>query len=244
MTVLHQILAVEKGAKNRALSALTEIHRTNGKPDLFAGQSRKYAPLRDDGEQLPPENTLVQREAEFVLKEAAGILTDLFDITAQRDFTNCKAKADVVVDGRVLVKDAPCTYLLFLEKQLIDVRTLVSELPTLDPALVWNKDPNAAQYRSEELVSQRTKKEQEPLVLLQPTKEHPGKAELITKDVTCGKWYTTKLSGALPIPRKQALLTKVEKLLRAVKFAREAANTVTVSDEPKVGDAVFSYLLA
>lgn len=41
----------------------------------------------------------------------------MFDVVATQDFANCQAKADVMVEGRVLIKDAPVTHLLFLEKQ-------------------------------------------------------------------------------------------------------------------------------
>lgn len=241
-TVLHQIIAIEKGTKNRAISAVTELHKANQKPDLFAGQVRNYSPLTDDGETLPSENTLVQRQAPAVLKQAAKILTELFDVTAQRDFTNCIAKADVVVDGRVILPGVPATHLLFLEKQLVDIRTLVSALPTLDQAYTWTQDVNTGLFQSNPVTSTRTKKIEEFVVVLQPTKEHPGKHEKVTKDVTAGTWVNIKQSGALPIPRKEELLERVEKLIRAIKFAREEANGAQVAKTPAVGDAVFGYL--
>ena len=37
------------------------------------------------------------------------------------------AKADLVVDGVTLAKDLPVTYLLFLEKQLTELKAFVSK---------------------------------------------------------------------------------------------------------------------
>lgn len=242
MSALHQILAVEKGAKNRAESAVTEIHKSNQKPDLFAGQAREYTPKTEEGEKLPPENTRVQREAEKVLKQVAKIWSEVFDVTAQRDFTNCVAKADVVVDGQTIIPQAPATFLLFLEKKLLDARTLVNELPTLDPAYTWAQDVNSGLFCSNAIQTTRTKKVEDFVVVIQPTKEHAGKHEKVTRDEIAGTWTTVKQSGALPIPRKEVLIERVEKLIKAVKFAREAANATEVVPVPQVGDAIFGYL--
>jgi hypothetical protein len=236
MPVLHQILAVEKGAKNRATSLLTEIHKANQKDNLFNGQTREYHPFNSDGENLAGENVLVQRNAPDVFKQVQKVLGELFTVTAQRDYTNCNARADVKLDdGTVLVKDAPATYLLFLEKQLVDVRTLINEMPVLDPAYTWVLDENSNLFRSNTVESTRTVKMEAALVLLEPTKEHPGKAEKVVRDVGVGTWKTTKVSGALKTPRKSELLERVEEVLKAVKFAREQANTVEVGPTPLNG---------
>src|SRR3954469_9349739 len=117
MARLNQIIAVEKGVKSRSFQELTEAHHVLQKPALLAGISRTYRPKDEEGEQLPPESTRVQVKSEQVLEATAEILTKLFDVVATKDWANCAAKADVVVDGRTLVQDAPVTYLLFLEKQ-------------------------------------------------------------------------------------------------------------------------------
>ncbi|MCK2217681.1 hypothetical protein MF672_028380 [Actinomadura sp. ATCC 31491] len=131
---LNQILAVEKGVKASSQRAVTDAYHTIQKPPLLSGLSRTYQPIDDEGEQLPPESTRVQVKAEEVLAEVGKALTKLFDVTATKDWTNTVAKADVVVDGQPLIEGAPVTYLLFLEKQLVDLHTLISKLPTLDPA--------------------------------------------------------------------------------------------------------------
>ena len=61
-----------------------------------------------------------QHQAEAVLRSTATALTQLFDVTATKDWANCEARADITVDGRALLRDVPVSYLLFLEKQLTE----------------------------------------------------------------------------------------------------------------------------
>src|SRR3954468_17723214 len=102
---LNQIIAVEKGIKSGTLRDLTDAHHGLQKPALLSGISRTYQPKDEEGEQLPPESTRVQVKAEDVLRETAATLTRLFDVTATKDWANCEARADVTVEGRVLVSD-------------------------------------------------------------------------------------------------------------------------------------------
>src|SRR3954467_2151941 len=118
MTRLNQIVAVEKGIKGRSFQELTEAHHALQKSGLLSGISRTYRPKDEEGEQLPPESTRVQVKADDAIRKTVEILTELFDVTATKDWANCKATANVVVDGNTLVSDVPVTYLLFLEKQL------------------------------------------------------------------------------------------------------------------------------
>lgn len=114
MPRLNQIIAVEKGVKSRSLAELTEAHHQLQKPTLLGGIARTYRPRDEEGETLPPESTRVQVRAEDILRQTAGILTELFDVTATKDWANCEAKADVVIGERVLLRAVPVSYLLFL----------------------------------------------------------------------------------------------------------------------------------
>lgn len=241
MAKLNQILAIEKGLKTRVYAEFTELHNATQKPALMNGFHKAYQPRDEDGETYPPESQKVQHNATEVFDRVAAILTELFDITATKDRANCEAKADVVVDGRVLVKDAPATYLLFLEKQLSDLTTFIAKMAELDPGSDWTVDPSTGLFKTEPSATQRTKKLQRPIVLYDATEHHPAQTQLITEDVIAGQWVTVKHSGALPAPRKRQLLGRIEKLANAVKFAREQANSVETSEQ-KVGGAIFGYL--
>ncbi len=239
---LNQVVAIEKGTKARVGAAVTAQLRLSEKPSLFSGHSKRYVPLNDAGERYPDDNQRVQASAAGVLKECAKQYTELFDVTASKESANCSARADVIVDGQVLVKQAPVTLLLFLEKRMTDVRSVLTALPTLDEGFDWVLDENTGSYRTRDAqVTHRTKKVTKVLTLAQATDKHPAQAQTYTEDEVVGHWSTVLQSGALPVPRKAELLDRVERVLRAVKFAREEANSIE-APELRLGDAVFGYL--
>lgn len=241
MTKLNQIIAVEKGVKNRSFTELTETHHGVQKPALLAGISRSYQPKDEEGEQLPPESTRVQVRVEEVLRRTASTLTRLFDVTLTKDTANCEARADVVVDGEVLLTDVPVTYLLFLEKQLTDLYTFVRKLPVLDAADSWSFNDSADCWSTEPVRTIRTKKVPRNHVKAEATEKHPAQVEVYYEDVPVGYWTTVKFSGALPATRVAQLVERVEKLQNAVRVAREEANNREVTDL-KAGERVFAYL--
>src|SRR5690349_5779758 len=238
---LNQIIAVEKGVKSKAFADLSDAHHAVQKTGPLAGISRTYQPKDEEGEQLPAESTRVQIKAEDILREVSGTLTRLFDVTATKDWTNSAARADVVVDGRTVVAQVPVTYLLFLEKQLVDLHTFVKKLPVLDASESWSLDPSTDWWKTEPVRTIRTKKVPRNHVKAEATEKHPAQVDVYYEDVPIGYWTTVKFSGALPARRVNELLERVEKLQHAVKFAREEANGVEVTDQ-RVGDAVFGYL--
>jgi hypothetical protein len=241
MTTLHQIIAVEKGVKAKTAQDLAEAHRALGVPSLLSGISRTYQPKDDEGEQLPPESTRVQVKAEEVLGKTAEALTRLFDVTATKDWANCEAKADVVVDGRTLIADAPVSYLLFLEKQFAELHATVRKLPTLDPAEEWDLDANTGAYKTREVHTIRSRKVMRNHVVSEATAQHPAQVHVYQEDVPAGTWKTVKFSGALPAQRVNEIAARVVALHDAVKYAREHANTAVVRDV-RVGEDVFGYL--
>lgn len=240
---LCQVLAVEKGVKSRTTSTISKAYHELQKPPLLSGLSKTYKPLDEDGVRYPPENVKVQVRAEDVLKDAQKALSELFDVTAQKDWANCDAKANVLVGGKILLEDVPVTYLLFLEKQLTDIKTLVGKIPTLDTSEDWHKDDAAGLYKSSPVETTRTQKVQKPIVLYHATEEHPAQTQLVSEDVVVGRWTTVKSSGALPADRKQELLERTEKLLKAVKFAREEANSMEAPRQV-IGEVVMDYIFS
>lgn len=240
---LNQIIAVEKGAKARAQRDLTDVYHRLQKSPLLSGISRTYQPNDDEGEALPPESTKVQVKAEETLADAAHALTRLFDVTATKDWANCEARADVTVDGDTILADVPVSYLLFLEKQLTDLNTLIEKLPVLDAAEAWSFDESADVWRTEPVKTTRTKKVPRNHILYEATTEHPAQVHMYTEDIVVGTWTKVAFSGAMPARRVNELRERVEKLQRAVKFAREEANGAEVTDR-RVGGQVFGYLFA
>lgn len=241
MTLLNQIIAVEKGVKASSERAFTDAYHAIQRAPQMSGIARTYQPKDDDGDRLPDESTLVQVKVDEVIDSVKESLTRLFDVTLTKDATNAVATADIVVDETVILADVPVTYLLFLEKKATDLHTFVSKLPTLDPASRWTYDANAGAYATEPSETTKTNKVFRNHVKAEATDKHPAQVDTYTEDVIVGYWTTTKFSGALPADRKNELLDRIAKFGTAVKFARESANTQTVLDR-KAGDAVLGYL--
>lgn len=239
---LNQIIAVEKGAKGRVHQGLTELYHITQKPDLFNGFVKVYQKKNEEDESLPGEQKRVQYDVHTVLKQAERQLTEIINITSRKDWTNCKATADVKIDGKVIIEGAPVSFLLYMEKVTTDLRTLINSLPVLDPSEVWNKDENSGLQKTSPVQTYRTKKVSKPIVLYQATDKHPAQTQLIQEDIIAGFWNLEKVSGAIAKPEKDALLEKVEALLKALKEAREEANVTEEVDTPDVADAVFGYL--
>jgi hypothetical protein len=242
MSKLNQILAIEKQSKSTAHERITKVYHDLQKETLLSGISRTYDSLNEDGEKFPPEQTQVQVRVEDCLREVGDALSALFDVTATRDFANCEATADVVVDGTAILSKVPATHLLWIEKQLVDMHTLIKKLPTLPQADTWKFDQNTNCYRTDDVQTAKTKKIPKPFVKYEATKEHPAQVEVVHEDILQGYWTTVKFSGAVPATRAKELRERCEKLMSAVKFARESANETQVTPM-KVGEKIFSYLL-
>lgn len=238
---LNQILAVEKGRKSDANSAIDRAYKLIQKSDLFNGLTRTYTPKDDEGDRLPDEKQIVTVTVPGVVDEIREAFTRLIDVTAQKDKTNTEASANVVIDGVAILEDVPVTTLLFLEKQLTDLHTFVSKLPTLDITSEWEFDDASDTFRTDPVKTNRTKKIMRNHVLYDATPEHPAQVETYTEDEIVGTWEATKLSGAIEIKTQREWLDRVNDFRDAVKFARETANETEVIDV-KYGDAIFNYI--
>ncbi|MDX1947676.1 MAG: hypothetical protein SFU86_19920 [Pirellulaceae bacterium] len=241
MPKLNQIIAIQNGKKTQVKESLTQAYHQLQKPDLLAGISRTYKPKEEGGETQPPESKLVQIKVKEIVERVSRDLTDLFDVVATQDWANCQAKADVQVDGRTIVSGVPVTYLLFIEKQLVDLHTFVDKLPVLDPGEQWSFNQAQDCFASEPFQTSRTKKVPKSHVKYEATEEHPAQVEMYFEDVTVGTWTTVKYSGAIPAAERNQLLERVRKLADAVKAAREEANCCEV-ERRKVAESILGYI--
>lgn len=242
VTALNQLIALRKGVQSSTHAVLTKLHHNSQKIDLITGLTRTHRKIRDDDPDLPGEGKRVQLRASEALLEVRDALIRSWDVTAAVDWTNCVARANVVVGDVTLIEDAPATYLLWLEKQLVDLTTFVTRLPVLDPTETWHWDNNADAWASETATTTRTKKEPRNHVLSPATDRHPAQVQVFTEDVVVGYWDTIKLSGAIDGARKKQLLARLADLSAAVKVAREQAN-MTEAIDPKPAAGVFAWLL-
>lgn len=241
---LAQVLAIEKGEKNKANRAVTDLHRKSEVEKLYLGLTRTYTPTNEDGEALPDERQVVQNRAPEILREAAEILQGIWDITATKDWTNAgSARADIKVEDEVLVVNVPVSWLLYMEKELNDVETFIRKIPVLDSGEEWTWNAAINCFSSPQTWQNRTKKVPRNHVKAAATDKHPAQVEVYQEDVVIGRYNKINYSGALPSSVKEALLERVRVLRSAVLFAREEANGVQ-ADKQKVGHTLFEFLLA
>ena len=239
---LHQLLTLVTGIKNRNYKEVTDISKLFQKPDLFSGHSRVYTPKNTGDETYPDDSKNPQCNVKDLLNRIVKLEADIWDSRAARDFTNMGAKADVVVNDIILVKDAPVTWLLDMEKQMNDLRKIVELIPILDNAQVWTEDTNSGIYRSGITKTHKTKKVEKVVVLLEQTQYQQGKAEIRPEDITVGYWDQTNFSGAMPATTKKKILERINVLADAFKMARGQANKVEVQLQD-VGRSIFDYIL-
>jgi hypothetical protein len=246
MTKQHALVAIEKGLKETANKVTAPLFHAAGDPSLFAGLTKTYEPVDEDGEQYPAESVRIRATVSEVLDAFQKANSRLLDVTASKENTNREAVADVVVDGVTLIEKAPVTFLMQFEKFLQqEVRGIVVKLPTLDPAQEWSladAERKGVQV-TPEIKRHKTKKVPRVITLAPPTDKHPAQVQLVNEDVLAGYWTEKKFSGAISASRKQELTERVESLIEAVKIAREKANDVEVKDL-NVGADVFGYLFA
>lgn len=242
MPKLNQVNAILSARKGEAEKAVNELVKLLQKEQLFSGRERVYRPLDEvNGQRLPPESQKVQQRAELLIAQASEKWTELWDLVLTQDTGNQAARADVVVDGQVVLSAVPVTTLLFLDKQLAEVENFVSKLPTPDPAEEWTHDPNTGLLRSPVSESLRTTKEPTVLVKYEATDKHPAQTETYMKDVPAGYWRQVQYTGSIQADRKNAILARLKKLQDAVKLAREQANLLDV-ERKKAGAALLSFV--
>ncbi len=77
---------------------------------------------------MPSKSTNVQTSVESALVDVKKAVGDYLSVSATRDFGNCNtgARADVKVGDQVIVAQAPVSFLLSLEKELVSLQTLLS----------------------------------------------------------------------------------------------------------------------
>lgn len=242
MGKLHELLAVEPDLKAEAQRVISQLKSlfTEGKGRLV-GQIRTYQPLTEGEEVFEPEITELATSVGEELSRTRPSLSAWIDAALQKETTNQRSKADLVVEGKVIFKDLPAPALLNLESKLAEIRQVYASIPTNDPAERWKVDEQSGAFVSESRVTYRTRKVQKAHVLYEATKEHPAQVQPYSEDVRAGTWTAVLQSGMLTPKDKRERLERVDELIKAVKQARMRANDIEV-ESIHLGDKLFNYI--
>jgi len=240
---LSQVLAIEKAAKQKANDVGAAAHKTLQKAETFFGMRREFVPHDDADESLkkPPETKPVQASASELLKNFLDAQAHLCNVTLTKDVGNTQAFANLDLGGPAPIS-LPVTYLIWLEKQANDLRTLFLSIPVLGADRSWSpaqQDPDL--WESDTNITQAFKKVKKIYTLAPATDKHPAQTQLLDEDVFAGVWKTTYQARAMEPKKRQALITKAETLIRKIKEAREEANARSV-EEMDFGSALLGFL--
>lgn len=243
---MHQLLAVEPDLGKKADALVIEAKATFSKADRFEGQVRKVemfdlARAKEETTDSKAVVTTVDEKLAFVIPA----IVNYFDSLYQKELGNQTAKADLIVDGVVIAKDVPATFLLGMEKRLQATRdNLFLVIPTLDPNLTWSENENLRKgiLQSQTIENYKTEKTVEPLVLYPATDKHPAQVKEVSLDRNVGKTVTVKHSGMWSVARKAEVLGKIDALIEGVKRARMVANDAEIPTQ-RIAKAMLDFVL-
>lgn len=240
---LHQVIAREQGTKPLAENEISRITHMLENTSAMSGMLRVYTPSEEQGETFPPESKRVQYSAREVLEQVRKPLGEMFDLVATKEMGNTRAKANIVVEGKILVESVPATLLLYLEKRLEMLYQIAKKIPTLDQTFSWHFDSQREFYVTDPTKTNRTKKVARAFVLHEGNQYHAPQVQRIDEDVVIGTWDAVQYSGAMHPREQRALLERITTLKTAVHEALEEANRVAV-EQVQIAGPLLTYLFA
>lgn len=239
-TKLHQHLITETDTRNGYEKLRNETLKVFKGESLLEGLNRTYRPKDEGGDPLAEEKkevtTTVPERLAWTRKPAVRQI----DFEATRDVANTKAKADLEVNGTVIAKDLPATFLLSLEKRLREIRDYYDAIPTLDMAITWEDTQHRGIWKNQ-TKQFRTAKKLVPVVLYEATEKHPAQVKEATEDVMIGIFETTKFSGKVHPGTKAGWLERIDVLIEATKKARMKANEQEVTPV-QLAEKLFDFI--
>lgn len=245
MAKLHELLSVEGDLEGIYKKILDETAQTfTKKVDRFFGAVRTMEWFEEGNPPVPAEHQALTTTVKDKLDYQKNAVIRYFDALLQKERTNQDARADIIIDGVPIASDLPATFLLGLESRLKRVREIYDKIPTLPPNIKWEKDETKGDdiysrvHPEEQLKTEKIFKVQ---VLYDATKEHPAQVEKIPETKNVGVYKKEVWTGLLSPADKLALLGKIDRLIQAVKKARQRANTTEVV-KLTIGKELFGYI--
>jgi hypothetical protein len=222
MAKLHEVLAVDKDLEQVVSKVVAEAVITfTKKTDHFTGHVRTLR-MFDEARKQEEAGQGEVKELTTTVPEKLKYVTEHvvrhYDALAQKEATNQLAKASIILpDGSTLLADVPATLLLGLENKLARLRELYDSIPTLQPGVEWELDPQAAfkgVYKAtHDEVGLKTEKDFNYRILVQPTDKHPAQIEKWNIDKPVGEYTRKRTSGMLTPKAKSDLLGRLDDLI-------------------------------
>ena len=245
MAKLHELLAVEADLDGTYKKILQEtiVNFTKHAERYFGQQQR----VEFFDENTPAEANTHKTMDDTVPRKLAytqGHIVRYFDAVLQKEQTNQIAVADIEIDGAIIATGLPATFLLGLETKLKKVREVYGAIPTLQPGVEWTPDENIGQNVFKKVHPEekfRTKKVLKNHIKAEATEHHPAQVGTYSEDVRIARVITDSWCGMMSTAEKSNILGRLDKLIRAVKKARQRANTTKVI-KSEIGELLFGYI--
>lgn len=248
MGKLHELIAVEgdlKGTYNRIIGETKTNFSKH--PDRYQGSVKKEKYFDTEAPDVQDVEKTLDDTVYNKLEYTSEHIIRYIDAVYQKEKTNTVASADIIVNGNTIATNVPATFLLGMEAKLQFVRDNVyAQIPTLAPGIDWVPDP---EHQLGEGVSKqakpdqnwRTKKIRKAFVKYEATKEHPAQVETYTEDEKVSEVLTYNWSGMISPAKKSEILGRIDALIRAIKEARQRANSVEANKDT-IGKEIFDYI--
>lgn len=251
MTVLHELLAVEKGKKTTWNTILTETLKKFGNSSTyFRGSTTRLAmiartPENERLEMSEAKDNKMPTTVALTLGWALDRYVEFEKVEALKHHTNLIAKADVVVGGNVWFSDVPAPYLLGLLERVTKIREAVLASPTLDAGNTWTWDPTSNYWLSPDVNRVKTEKKVDTKIVVPATEQHPAQTRDVSADVPVGMYTDRKMTSELTAVQKSDAILLLDNLLVGIKQAISRANTQEVpKDVADYGGKIKAALMA
>ncbi len=244
---LHEILAVESSLEKVSRNLTAEAIKTFGKDNLFKGFTKRLEMFHEDDKNLNETSNLklettVDENLKYVIKN----ISKYWDSVLLKDSTNQVAKADIIlIDGTILAKNVPATFLLGLETKLGDLRKLYDSIPTLPPGIRWRLDElerEGVYLNEDDDVSFKTETKTHFQETSPATEHHPAQIIALKEVKNVGKYITAHLSGMVSSLELSKRKSRFDEVFLAIKKARMRANNVDVVVTEKVSVNILNYI--
>lgn len=247
MAKMHELLAVESDTKGQYNKMIEETIKVFKDKHIFQGFVRTLKMFdENDSSQNNTERSEIGSTVPKRLDYTGQFITRFLDVLLQKETTNQKASADIVVDGVIIAESVPATFLLGLENRLKELRVLYERIPTLDISVAWEPaddiGPGIFRQKFPE-EAMKTKKKFQYQILVEATEHHPAQVEKWEDQVPVGKYSKQNWCSMITSTRKAEFLDNIDKLSHAVKKARQRANSTEV-EKVNIGKKLMDFIHA
>jgi len=215
---LNEILVTEPCIEAALRRALGEAKHTFQDPNRLSGYERT-----DSGEGPAETTRTVSESVESKLETIWKTTEEHLNIIGQKAIGNTLARADLEVDGEVILEDVPVILLAGLEYRLKELKKALTRVPILDNHIEWEKTDEGvyqAKFWEKRLKFKKTDDDKKEVV---------------------GEYRVRKQSGKMPRGDKQVIIERLDRLIVAAKIAVQRANDQDVEDI-EYGSKIVDYI--